>query len=435
MKRFLFLLLISGCLVIPSIVANDKAVDDDEKFAVPKTDVPGAGPTRFDRGWFQNLWKRKRSGWAKQVEQDQGAVVFFGDSITQSWGEKFHGQFDGMKVANRGISGDTTRGMRYRLAEDVLSLNPRAVVLLLGTNDIEDSGDVTDATTNLKVILDDLKTHNPKMPIVLNLIFPSSEKKKRPFREIDAFNKEFAALVKGDAQVVVLDTWSLFASPDKEAMKKYFPDLLHPNKAGYEKWAAALKPVLDTLDLWEAKPDDFTPEEGFTSLFNGKDLSGWRFIATPARKNRPEVKAQKFEGQASTPDGRYVADDGRLVVTIPPEGRRFQQLWTTREFEGDFELRLEFRASPNADSGIFIRKPQLQCRDYLVAGPYKNLKKYKHLDWNEIVVKAQGGTARCTCNGEVLEEAFEVPARGPIGLEGDRGQMEYRRIRIRMLEP
>ena len=35
--------------------------------------------------------------------------------------------------------------------------------------------------------------------------------------------------------------------------------------------------------------------------------------------------------------------------------------------------------------------------------------------------------------GEVLEEAMQIPASGPIGLEGDRGQMEYRRIRIREL--
>ena len=45
----------------------------------------------------------------------------------------------------------------------------------------------------------------------------------------------------------------------------------------------------------------------------------------------------------------------------------------------------------------------------------------------------QGGKARATCNGEVLEEAMEVPATGPIGLEGDRGQMEYRHLRLKKL--
>ena len=44
----------------------------------------------------------------------------------------------------------------------------------------------------------------------------------------------------------------------------------------------------------------------------------------------------------------------------------------------------------------------------------------------------KGGVAHCTCNGDVLNTEFKVPATGPIGLEGDRGQMEYRRIRIKI---
>ena len=87
----------------------------------------------------------------------------------------------------------------------------------------------------------------------------------------------------------------------------------------------------------------------------------------------------------------------------------------------------------NADSGIFIRKPQLQCRDYLVAGPYKTLTKYKPQDWNQIIVTVKDGIAHCECNGEVLEDALKLPESGPIGLEGDRSVMEYRRIQIKEL--
>ena len=94
------------------------------------------------------------------------------------------------------------------------------------------------------------------------------------------------------------------------------------------------------------------------------------------------------------------------------------------------ELRLEFKASVNADSGLFIRGPQLQVRDYLVAGPYKKLKKYKPQDWNEIVVIVKGTTAHCECNGEVLEDALKIPADGGIGLEADRNEVDYRNIRL-----
>ena len=118
------------------------------------------------------------------------------------------------------------------------------------------------------------------------------------------------------------------------------------------------------------------------------------------------------------------------MVTTPPEGRKIQQLWTTREFPGNFKLILEFRATPNADSGVFIRQPQLQCRDFVLAGPYKDLKNYKPQQWNQMTISVKDGVAHCTCNGEVIEEALKVPDSGPIGLEGDRGQVEYRRIRI-----
>ena len=121
------------------------------------------------------------------------------------------------------------------------------------------------------------------------------------------------------------------------------------------------------------------------------------------------------------------------MVTTPPEYRKIQQLWTQREFPKNFILKLEFRATPNTDSGIYVRGPQLQCRDYLLAGPYKKLQHYKAGDWNEIVVTVQDNVAHCTCNGEVLEAAMKVPATGPIGLEGDRGQMEYRHIQLREL--
>jgi sialate O-acetylesterase len=161
-------------------------------------------------------------------------------------------------------------------------------------------------------------------------------------------------------------------------------------------------------------------EPGFEPLLNGKDLTGWHYA------NGPE-----FAGMSSASDGRYTARDGRIVVN---PGKGLAQLWTVREFPTDFHLKLEFRAGVNADSGVFLRKPQLQCRDYLVAGPFKELKKYKPQDWNEIEVIVRGKVATCTCNGEELKFPNELPPTGPIGLEADRGQMEYRRIRIKELK-
>ena len=165
---------------------------------------------------------------------------------------------------------------------------------------------------------------------------------------------------------------------------------------------------------------DFKPQTGYVSLFNGKDLTGWGY------------QTNNFDGKLASEDGRFSATNGALMVH-PREPRLIQKIWTTREFTNDFILKLEFRAATNADSGIYVRGPQLQCRDYLVAGPYKNLKQYKPQDWNEIIVIATNNVAFGTCNGEVLEAAMKLPASGAIGFEGDRGQMEYRRVRLKEL--
>lgn len=183
--------------------------------------------------------------------------------------------------------------------------------------------------------------------------------------------------------------------------------------------------------------ENWQPEPGFTSLFNGKDLTGWGFRAKVDKTApKPGEVVASFDGQTESNDaGRYSAKDGILTVNFPKGVERLvSQLYTNAEFAGDFVLKLEFRASVNADSGIFIRKPQLQCRDYLVAGPYKELKQYRAQDWNQIEVTVKAGVAYCTCNGEVLESALKLPPTGPIGLEGDRGQMEYRHIQLKMLE-
>jgi len=88
------------------------AAQISDRFAIPATDegLPGAGPIRrYD--WFQNVWRARRTSFAQRLEADRGAVVFLGDSITQGWGGGLGAAFPGVKVANRGIDGDTSRGI------------------------------------------------------------------------------------------------------------------------------------------------------------------------------------------------------------------------------------------------------------------------------------------------------------------------------------
>src|SRR5688572_24910716 len=126
--RFLF----AGYLLFAAanpLFAQEKPAASQARFEIPATDdwLPGQGPIRR-QDWLRKLWNERRTKWSTRAERDRNAVVFLGDSITQGWGDDFAGWFPSLKIANRGISGDTSRGVLIRLKEDVLALSPRAVV-------------------------------------------------------------------------------------------------------------------------------------------------------------------------------------------------------------------------------------------------------------------------------------------------------------------
>jgi len=66
--------------------------------------------------------------------------------------------------------------------------------------------------------------------------------------------------------------------------------------------------LLGSVALAVARADDFQAEPGYTSLFNGQDLTGWGY------------KTNHFDGKTKSNDGRYSAKDGILVVN-PREPR------------------------------------------------------------------------------------------------------------------
>lgn len=174
------------------------------------------------------------------------------------------------------------------------------------------------------------------------------------------------------------------------------------------------------LFLTSARADD----TDFKPIFNGKDLTGWRLGTTD------------LAGRSASDDGRFAVKDGILVINgskdKPP---KMTEIDTLDSYDGDFTLRLEFRASRDANSGLHLRDKvfahQLQIRDYPRVGPYKTLKSYKDGDWNAIEVIVTGNKARCTCNGELLEAALEIPAKGGLALQSEINTVEYRNIQVK----
>src|SRR4051794_30414777 len=98
----------------------------------------------------------------------------------------------------------------------------------------------------------------------------------------------------------------------------------------------AAAPLVLTGAGWADEP--FKPEEGYVSLFNGKDLSGWRYKGSP----------ESLDGKTATPDGRVRTEGGVIVVREKDDRGKagIKELATAREFPKDFHLKLEFRAAP-----------------------------------------------------------------------------------------
>lgn len=180
--------------------------------------------------------------------------------------------------------------------------------------------------------------------------------------------------------------------------------------------------------------DDFKLEEGYTSLFNGKDLTGWKYGDVPPKKKPP---TEVLDGKTESSDKRFEARDGFIVANI---GRGPNMaIYTAKEFNKDFHLKLEFRASVESkknNSGVFIRGPQLQLDAVTeggLTGVFKNIKNFKLGDWNEIDITVQGTLATCKCSGELIGKAMKIPATGTIGLQAEIGRFEFRRIRTKVL--
>src|SRR5260370_640342 len=136
--------------------------------------------------------------------------------------------------------------------------------------------------------------------------------------------------------------------------------------------------------------DDFKLEPGFTSLFNGKDLTGWY------QKNKDK---EDLTDKTVTPNKKFTVDNGIILVAGGGGG----DLYTKQSFDRDFHLKMEFRAAPRADSGVFIRGPQLQVRDYPTVGPYRTVK-FKDADWNDLEITVKGAVVTTTVNGKTLTD-------------------------------
>jgi lysophospholipase L1-like esterase len=176
----------------------------------------------------------------------EARVVFMGDSITDSWQQPRFGRFfDGRPYIDRGISGQTTPQMLVRFRADVVDLQPKAVVILAGTNDIAgNTGPATDEeiqgslasmcelarASGIRVVLASIT------PVSAYHVKPGSgatpQTTARPMARILAINRWLKGYAAANGHEY-LDYFSAMVDATGVLREDLSDDDLHPNVAGY----------------------------------------------------------------------------------------------------------------------------------------------------------------------------------------------------------
>jgi lysophospholipase L1-like esterase len=192
-------------------------------------------------------------------------LLFVGDSITDGWrgGGKavWDKYFAPLKAANFGIGGDRTEHVIWRMRNGELEgIQPRLVVLMIGTNNGDPAPDVA---LGIKTIISDIHDRHPRTKVLLLGIFPRSEKPDAGRAKNDEVNKLIAKFVTfaETRKVAYLDIGAKFLAPDGTLPKDIMPDFLHPNEKGYQIWAdAIIDKVKQMLQEESGKPvPSFSP--------------------------------------------------------------------------------------------------------------------------------------------------------------------------------
>jgi lysophospholipase L1-like esterase len=243
----------AGVSVAPAQNTNNATpAQADLSLLFPSFDqLPGKVPPHVWPG-LANAWRGNRTRFKASATNDVGAVVFLGDSITQGW-NTLAKDFPNLHVANRGIGGDITSGVLYRLQADVLSLNPSGIVLLIGTNDVGDGATPEDVAANIQLILLAIKNFNPNLKVIVCKIMPTEDGKPgvEKIKQANALVEQF---VKTEPNFVMCDTFGIYLDEQGHQIAADFkPDHLHPVAAGYVAWKSALDPLIAQLNWSNAK--------------------------------------------------------------------------------------------------------------------------------------------------------------------------------------
>ena len=169
------------------------------------------------------------------------SIIFLGNSLTESG--NWNSLLKNKNVLNRGISGDITAGILYRLNE-ITRHQPSKLFIEIGINDIANNIPLEQTINNYIKIIGQVKKESPGTKIYIQSLLPVNTKKtglnKDYNTEIIEINKELSKLTL-KYQVGYVNIYPVMLNEEKELKKEYTTDGVHLTKKGYKAWVTYLK--------------------------------------------------------------------------------------------------------------------------------------------------------------------------------------------------
>lgn len=203
----------------------------------------------FNESFYESYQAKLSLFRAENENAFPGGIVFIGNSITQGFDVKRF--FPGVIVYNRGIVGDQLgigdyAGVSKRLGESCFDLDPVAVFLMIGINDIGArpvSRTATGYASLLKAILDSL----PMVELYVQSVLPTSGDYSGLNPSVDSLNSLLQEIVDEMSllyYVRFIDLSTQFKDSTGRLKSDYSYDGLHLSQSGFAKWAEFINPLI-----------------------------------------------------------------------------------------------------------------------------------------------------------------------------------------------
>jgi lysophospholipase L1-like esterase len=175
----------------------------------------------------------------------KGVIVFTGSSSITFW-KTLKQDMAPLPAINRGFGGSKIHQVAHYVDRIVTPYRPQAVVLFAGTNDIAGSKPKTphQVLDGYLAFVNAVHAALPETPIYYISITPTPSRWKH-WPIVREANRLIEVHTRTDPRLHFIDMTGAILGPDGKPRRDLFRlDRLHPNQAGYAKWTATIKPIL-----------------------------------------------------------------------------------------------------------------------------------------------------------------------------------------------